>query len=192
MKRSSVLLSGILFLTLAGGPAFAENTQHGASGHNNHGQHSSHHGVEAGDLTIGEAWTRATVKTAKVGAGFVTIKNKGDQPDRLIGAEVNFAKQVQIHEMKLVEDVMRMRPLPDGVEIPAGGEVTLKPGAEHVMFMGLKEQLVEGTKVQATLKFEKAGDVPVTFYVNSLAAKNVHDGHGHHGENHQGHGGHSN
>ena len=98
----------------------------------------------------------------------------------MIGGAASFARDVQLHTMKIVDDVMRMRPLPDGVVIPAGTQVVLKPGGDHVMFMGLKEQLKEGEQRTVTLTFEKAGEIEVSFKVNSLAAKEA-------GEDHSGH-----
>lgn len=145
-----------------------------------------------GGLDISAAWTRATVKTAKVGGGYVTIRNNGDMPDRLVSGTADFAGRVQLHEMRFVDNVMQMRPLADGVEIPAGGEIVLKPGAQHVMFLDLQRPLVEGEEVSAVLHFEKAGDVSVTFKVNGLAAKGPEspENHGNH-ENHENHSGHS-
>lgn len=151
--------------------------KHG-SGHGEHGSHV----VKAKHLEISTAWTRATVKTAKVGGGYITIKNTGDEADRLITGSADFANHVHLHEMTLVDDVMRMRPLEGGIVIPAGGEIVLKPGAQHLMFMGLQRPLVKGEKVTVSLTFEKAGDVPIPFKVNSLAAKSA-DEH----SNHSGH-----
>lgn len=137
------------------------------------------HGVSAQNLEISSAWTRATVESAKVGGGYITIKNTGDEADRLIAASADFTNGVELHEMTLVDDVMRMRPLEGGISIPAGGEVTLKPGGQHLMFIGLKQPLVEGGKVPVSLTFEKAGDVFISFKINGLAAKSA-DEHGAH------------
>lgn len=187
MTRSTLLSNAFVAVFVAvsfvSAPAFAGDNNH--SGHDTPATHKKHHEngtheshVKDGTyarhhkkLFISAAWTRATVKTAKVGGGYITIKNYGDEPDRLLSGVAGFAERVQIHEMKLVDDIMRMRLLPDGVEIPAGGEVVLKPGGEHVMFMGLKRPLVEGEEIRASLVFEKAGEVPVVFKVNGLAAK---------------------
>ncbi len=66
--------------------------------------------------------------TAKAGGGFVTITNKGTTPDRLIAARSTASDKVEIHEMKMDGNVMRMRELDKGLEIPPGATVTLKPG----------------------------------------------------------------
>lgn len=162
-----------------------EHSDHSGHGdHSNHSDHSDHGEHKAdvhklGSLKIKAAWTRATVKTAKVAGGYVTIKNTGAHADRLVGGATEISNSLQIHEMKLVDDIMRMRPLEAGVEILPGEEVVLKPGAQHLMFMGLQEQLQEGNTVNVTLVFEKAGEITIPFAVNSLAAKSAHEGHNH-------------
>lgn len=136
------------------------------------------HEVKAGDLTLDHPWARATPNGAKVGGGFVVIRNGGAAPDRLLGGSVDFAGKVEIHEMAMEGDVMKMRPVEGGLEIPAGGEVALKPGSFHIMFMGLKAGLVEGETLKGTLVFEKAGPVEVEWSVEGIAASGAaHTGH---------------
>jgi len=136
------------------------------------------HEFKAGALEIVHPWTRATPPGAKVGGGFLVIRNTGTEPDRLVGGAVSFADELQVHEMTMEGDVMKMRQLENGLEIPAGGEVTLKPGSFHIMFMGLKHGLEQGKDEKATLKFEKAGEVEVEFAVEGMGAKEPsHNGH---------------
>lgn len=143
---------------------------------------ASAHEVKAGDLVLHHPWARATPSGAKVAGGFMTIENTGTEPDRLVSGSVGFAGRVEIHEMAMEGDIMRMRPLADGLEIPAGGSVTLKPGSFHVMFMGLNRQLAEGETVKGTLVFERAGPVEVEFTVEAVAAgAGQAKGHGHGG-----------
>src|SRR6185295_18937276 len=73
---------------------------------------------KAGALEIDQPWTRATPPTAKAGGGFMTITNKGTTPDRLIAVRSNVSDKVEVHEMKMDGNVMRMRELDKGVEIP--------------------------------------------------------------------------
>lgn len=96
------------------------------------------------------------------GAGYMQIHNLGDEPDRLIGAETDAAGIVEIHEMAHVDGVMTMRPLPDGLKIPAGDQVALEPGGYHLMLFGLTRDLRSGESYQMTLRFERAGEVTVT------------------------------
>ena len=126
--------------------------------------------VKIGNLTISAPYVRAMVPGAPVGGGYLTITNKGDTDDRLVAASSSRAATVQLHEMKMDKDVMIMRELPDGLPIPAGKTVELKPGGYHVMFMKIAEPFLQGQTIRTTLTFEKAGSVDIDFPVGSLAA----------------------
>jgi copper(I)-binding protein len=136
------------------------------------------HGFKIGDLEIGHPWSRATLPGAKVAAGYLTIKNNGSTPDRLTAVSAEIAGTGEIHEMSVKDGVMTMRPLADGLEIPAGGEVKLEPGAYHLMFKELKAPAVEGVKFPGTLTFEKAGTVKVEFAVEKAGGEADHSQHG--------------
>jgi copper(I)-binding protein len=127
------------------------------------------HEFKAGSIEIEHPWSRATPAGAKVGAGYLVLKNAG-AADRLVSATAPFAGRVEIHEMAMKDGVMTMRPLADGIAVPAGGTVELKPGGYHIMFMDLKSPLKEGTLVDGTLTFEKAGTVNVQFKVEPVGA----------------------
>ncbi len=115
--------------------------------------------VTLGDLTIADAFSYAT--PARAGAAYMTITNDGDSPDRLIGAEVDFA-EAQLHESSMDSGgVMRMQHLMDGIPVPAGETVTLARGGLHVMMMGLEAPLEPGDSFPLTLSFEQAGDIEV-------------------------------
>lgn len=122
------------------------------------------HGVTAGDLKIGHPWARPTVQGQPTGGGFLKIENTGKTADRLLSATAPVGSHLELHTMSMEGDVMRMRQV-DGIDIPAGATVELKPGAFHVMFMGLKAPLKEGDKFPVTLKFQKAGEVKVEVWV---------------------------
>ena len=121
--------------------------------------------VALGDLTISDPFARATMPNAPVAGGFMTITNSGTDDDRLIAARTDISGEVQIHEMQMEDGVMRMRELPDGLPIPAGGTVDLAPGGFHIMFMDLSGPLIEGETVNVTLIFERAGEVEVPLAV---------------------------
>ena len=103
--------------------------------------------------------------SAQVAGGFLAIVNHGKTDDRLIRATATISDNVQIHEMTMDNGVMKMNELKDGLVIPAGGTVELKPGSFHIMFMDLKERPVEGTAFEGTLTFEKAGTVDIVYEV---------------------------
>jgi copper(I)-binding protein len=131
----------------------------------------AHNGViHLGPINISVPFTRATLPNAPVGGGFLTIENTGTEADRLISATSTVAGDTQIHEMKMEGDVMKMRQLTDGIEIPAGETVELAPGGLHIMFLDLNQPFVEGETVTVTLTFEKAGTVEVPLPVMAAAA----------------------
>ncbi|MGO4406542.1 copper chaperone PCu(A)C [Bosea sp. RAF48] len=138
------------------------------------------HEFKAGPLKIGHPWSRATPAGAKVGGGYLSIENTGTTPDRLVSVSVPFAARAEVHEMAVKDGIMTMRPLEQGVEVPAGAKVEFKPGGYHIMFMELKQPLKQGEMMKGTLTFEKAGTVDVEFKVDSIAAKGgegEHKGH---------------
>ena len=140
------------------GFVFAANATHAAQ-------------AEVGSITVENAWTRATPKGAKVGAGYLTIKNDGEAPDRLVSASVGFAGQTEMHQSSMVDGMMKMRPVAGGIEIPPKGTVTLGPGGYHLMFMQLTVPLNEGDSVSGELVFERAGKVDVVFKVLGMGAQ---------------------
>ncbi len=95
------------------------------------------------------------------GAVFMTVANAGSEEDRLISATSDAAETVEVHEVKNNNGVMEMRPLSDGLAIPAGESVVLQPGGYHIMLIGLTGDLNAGESFAVTLTFEKAGDVTV-------------------------------
>ncbi len=135
--------------------------------------------IKIGELEIEQPVIRATVPNAKVAGGFVIIKNKSAAADRLISGSANFAGRVEIHEMKVVDDIMKMRKMSDGLEIPAGGMVHLKPSGYHIMFMKLTGQMRKGEKQNVKLVFQDAGEIDVSFDVQSIAKTMAHGKMGH-------------
>lgn len=137
------------------------------------------HDYKAGPLMIGHPWSRATPAGAKVGGGYLSIENTGATADRLVSVSVPFAGRAEIHEMAVTNGVMTMRPLEQGVDVPAGGKIELKPGGFHLMFLDLKEPLKQDERVKGTLTFEKAGTVEVEFKVESIGFKGGETEHKH-------------
>ena len=90
------------------------------------------HEVKIGTLELTDLWTRATPPGAPAGGGFLTITNSGDAADRLIAVSTGASNESELHEMAVVDGVMTMRELANGIEIPAHGSVTLAPGVPHV------------------------------------------------------------
>ena len=125
--------------------------------------------IKLGDLILMNPIARATPPGAKIGGGYIMIKNNGANSDRLISGTATFAEKVEIHEMKIVDTIMKMKKLEDGLEIPAGAIVKLQPGGYHIMFIRLKEGLKVNSVRKVTLTFEKAGKIELLFQVKSIA-----------------------
>lgn len=132
-----------------------------------------------GDLTVADPWSRATPPMANVAAGYLTIRNAGRQAERLVRASSPAASRVEIHWMEMEDDVMTMREMEEGIEIPAGGAVELAPGGYHLMLVGLAAPLTQGEHVPLTLNFE-GGSVDVVLDVQGMGARTGPSGHGGH------------
>ncbi|OVZ60729.1 hypothetical protein CDO44_08375 [Pigmentiphaga sp. NML080357] len=148
MQIRTLTLS-LLFSLLAAGPAGA-------------------HDYTAGGIQIGHPWARATVAGQPSGGGFLKLTNTGAD-DKLVAVRADISATAELHTMQMDGDVMRMRQV-DGIALPAGRTVELKPGGYHIMFMRLKAPLKEGSSFPATLIFEKAGEVKVDFKVQAAGA----------------------
>jgi uncharacterized protein YcnI/copper(I)-binding protein len=144
--------------------------------------------VTVGTLSIEGAWTRATAHGARVAAGYLTIRNGGSEADTLVSVETPVAERGEIHDMTMSnEGVMRMRRLAEGLEIPAGGSVELKPGGKHLMFIDLKQPSVEGGTVPVKLTFKSGAVAEISLPIRKLGASGSsgappsgHDAHQHH------------
>jgi hypothetical protein len=129
------------------------------------------HETRLGALVIEQAWSRQSPMAADVAAGFMRITNTGSEDDRLIAATGELANIVQLHDMKMEGGVMKMFELEDGIPVPAGRTVELKPGSLHVMFMEVKQQPAAGTMFKGTLTFAKAGTVEVSYEVKAMMSQ---------------------
>jgi len=123
--------------------------------------------AKVGNIKIENAYTRSTVPGQQVAGGFMKIENKGGPADQLVSASSPVAGEVQLHEMSMEGNVMKMRQVKD-IAVPAGGSVELKPGGLHLMFMNIKAPLTSGETVPVKLKFVKAGEVEVRMPVNVM------------------------
>lgn len=128
---------------------------------------ASAHEYKAGSIEIKHPWARATPKGAVVAGGYMTLINTGSEPDRLLGGSTVAARKFEIHQMSMDGGVMKMRPLPNGVEIKPGQTVEFKPASYHLMFVGVTRPLEQGKRVKGTLQFEKAGTVEVEYAVEA-------------------------
>jgi copper(I)-binding protein len=123
--------------------------------------------AQPAQLEVNNAWARATAGKADTGVAYVAIQSP--TTDRLVSLSTPAAKKAELHTMSMQGMVMRMRPL-SGLDIPAGQPVTLKPGGDHIMLMGLNQALRPGETFPLMLDFEKAGPRTVTVTVEKAGA----------------------
>ena len=116
--------------------------------------------VRQGDLEVDAAWARASIGTSRPGAVYFTVRNLGDEADRLTGLSSPVSAMPMLHQTTLSEGISRMAHV-EAAEIPAGGELTLEPGGMHVMLMELTTPLKEGATFPLTLTFEAGGEITV-------------------------------
>lgn len=141
------------------------------------------HDYKTGDLHIKHPRVVSPLPGAKVTAGYLEITNLGSEAERLLSVSADFAGKSEVHTMTMEDGIMKMRPLIDGIEIPAGETVVLKRGGLHLMFMKLQEEIDHGKLHPVTLTFEKAGKVEVELFVvdpseiQEEAEEHDHSGH---------------
>jgi len=133
MKRIAAFFAA---LSLLAGAASAEN-------------------FSAGFVDINNPWIRATPRGAGVAGAFMTIVNRGTEPERLIGGSIAGVSRFEFHRMVMDGNVAKMRPVEGGLEIKPGQSVALTPGSIHVMLIGLKQPFQQRQHVKGTLMFEK-------------------------------------
>ncbi len=119
-------------------------------------------------ISIADAWSRAT--PGPVGAVFMQLTNAGGEADRLVSVRSDAAEFSEIHRSSMVGDQMRMEPLPDGIDVPAGETMPFEPGGLHIMLMKLHAALEEDATFQLTLVFENAGEQTIDVAVRPADA----------------------
>jgi copper(I)-binding protein len=120
----------------------------------------------AQNVTVTDAWARATVQGQKATGAFMKITAKDNA--KLVSASSPVAGVAEIHEMKMDKDIMKMAALPNGLDLPAGKAVELKPGGYHVMLMDLKAPLAKDTTIPLTLTVQDAKGVKSTVELKLL------------------------
>lgn len=136
-------------------------------------QNSYAQNVEAKD-----AWVRTSVPGQKGSGAFMTLTAK--QATRLVSISTPVAGVAQVHEMKLDGDVMRMRALPEGLDLPAGKPVALVPGGYHIMLMDLKAALPKDSTIPMTLVFKDAQGIDSKLELKLPVATTAPQGTGEH------------
>lgn len=120
-------------------------------------------------VAVEGAWCRAAPKGAPAGGCYLTLT--ASVADQLVSVETPAAARAEIHTMSMDGGVMRMRKLAEGLALPAGKAVALKPGAEHLMVIGPKIDLAAGASVPLTLRFKSAPPVTISVPVKAVGGK---------------------
>ena len=122
-------------------------------------------------LVIENPWIKESPLNHPVTSGYLTIRNLGKAQDVLINVSADFTMKSEIHKMKMEGDVMKMRSLENGLIIPAGGEIHLKPGGYHLMFIRLKKNMTAMDVHKITLTFKNSGSIIIPIPVYKLKDK---------------------
>ena len=129
--------------------------------------------AKVGSIKIENAYVRATAPGQPAAGAFMKIEN-GAAADQLVSASSPAAGEVQLHQMSMEGNVMKMGQVKD-IAVPANGSVDLKPGGYHIMLMNIKAPLKVGETVPVKLKFAKAGEVEVKLPINAVSSgMNMH------------------
>ncbi|MBF0563203.1 MAG: copper chaperone PCu(A)C [Alphaproteobacteria bacterium] len=133
--------------------------------------------IHAGDIVISHPWARASAGKAGNSAAYFAITDTGKSADRLVDAATPAAESAMLHLSIMENGVAKMKML-SGIDIKPGEVVELKPGALHVMLVGLKAPLKEGDRFPMTLTFQKAGEVKLDVEIHGPGASHAgHAGH---------------
>lgn len=127
---------------------------------------ASAHDYEQGGILVVHPWTKESV--GKNAAVYMSLENKGDEVDRLIGVETELAEEAELHTHLVENNVVRMRRV-EAFEVHPGTPTVLKQGSHHIMLIRLKKPLREGELAPLTLVFERAGKIKVEAYIEAWA-----------------------
>lgn len=179
--------SGLLSMTAAIGVAGASfgisANEHQHQNHKNmhHEAHQEHHQqMPAKGIKVHMGWSRALPPVVKTGAAYLMIHNYSAQSNAIVGAHSDVADKVEIHTSEQGTDGMVSMEQLSRVEIKPGGAVTFKPGATHLMLLGLKQPLKAGEEFPLYLKMAEGGDVKVMITIKGGSDQSAHQHHGHH------------
>jgi periplasmic copper chaperone A len=131
------------------------------------------HEYASRDVTVAHPWARATPGGAKVGSVYLEMKAKRGPGDRLVAVRSPIAGSAEIHSHVMEQGIAKMRRL-DGIPMPGGKSIILRPDGFHIMLIDLKEPLKEGDLTKVTLIFEKAGEIEVDATVEPIGATGPH------------------
>lgn len=182
--KTALAVAALMMLGLNPGLADHNSSVQLAAGHGDK-KGMKHKMMQAGDgIMVSKAWARATAKSAKNGAAYLTLSTNGDG-DELLSVTGDVADKVELHTHANDNGVMRMREV-KAIAVEPGSPTVLQPGGLHIMLLGLKAPLTEGDRFPLTLNFKSGMTKEVTITVSGLRGPKMDHGHNHkHGHHHK-------
>ena len=123
--------------------------------------------ADTSGISISRPWVRPDATLPTQAGGFFVVTNKGTEPDRLLAAASPLADKIEIHAIKVAGPGARMQALADGLVIPAGSTLELRPRGYHLLMTGMMKVPAAGSRLPITLAFEKAGRVEIKLVVEA-------------------------
>lgn len=120
--------------------------------------------AQESDIVVSGEWARPILIAGRPGGAYFHIQNNGDNGDKLIGVTSSLSPRVEIHEHTMKDGVMKMSQVM-ALDVPAGGNVELKPGGYHIMIFDTSSKYGVGDTIDLKLNFEKAGTIDKTIKV---------------------------
>jgi periplasmic copper chaperone A len=149
-------------------------TQPALSQHHDMSHGKMPHALKMAPVAVQSGWARASI--SKNGAAYAEIVNNGKTADRLIAVKSPAARRVELHTHIMDGNIMRMRRVEGGIAIAPSKSVTMKPGGNHIMLMGLHKKLVAGEQFPITFVLEKAGEIKAMIRIGKLGAMGPNGG----------------
>ncbi len=148
---------------------------------------SQAHDYQVKELSVIHPWARPTPGKLRVTAAYMVLANDSKEAEKLVTVKTDIAERIEIHESLVKDGKAIMRPLKDGLALPAGDIVELAPKGLHLMVMGLKKPLAKGDTIPMTLTFANRGDVKIKVKVEQGSGDHDHSDHDHskHGQDHK-------
>lgn len=119
------------------------------------------------DVEIEHPWCAASPKGVTTGACYLTVRNRGTAPVRIIGVDIAVSDHTELHETGVAHGIMKMRPVSRGVEIPAGTAIDFQTHGYHLMLLDLKSSLEPGQTIDGSLRFDSGGAMKIEFRVET-------------------------
>lgn len=177
MKNThKLLVSSLLTLIIANSGIAEAHENHHKQSHDSHNH--EHHKVATKNIVVSNQWIRSTPPNAPTTAAYFTLTNQSPDDIRLIGIRSNLSDRVEIHTHSLKGDVIRMLRV-ENVVIPKNSSLDFEPGGNHIMFIGLKENIGEHKSVNITLEFSDGTERAVKLVAKRKASTDHEHKHHH-------------